>query len=102
MIVMVYLFTLSLYAWAVLNPIAARTVVAELMRRRRRYLIRRYGTRSANRLFLEFRRRALRQGLDPGLVDTIILEYRPFVTERLGTQIANVRLGKTTPLERNF
>lgn len=104
MIVLAYLFILlsALYAWAVLNPMAARTFVAGLMRRRRRYLVQHYGRRSADRLFREFRRRALEEGADAALIETVIHEYRPGVIEHLGTQAANARLGKPRPLERYF
>ncbi len=104
MIILQYFFLLllSLYAWAVLNPMAARTFVAGLMRRRRRYLVQHYGRRSANRFFSEFRRRALEEGADAALIEDVIDGYRPEVIERLGTQESNARLGKPRPLERYF
>lgn len=92
----------GLYAWAVLNPMAARALVARLMRRRRRHLVQYYGQRSADRLFHEFRRRALEEGADAALIETIIHEHRPWVIEHLGTQAANAHVGKPRPLERYF
>ena len=104
MIILEYslILLLALYAWAVLNPLAARTFVAGLMRRRRRYLVQHYGQRSADRLFREFRHRALEQGADAALIEAVIHEYRPKLIERLGTQESNARLGKPRPLERYF
>ena len=104
MIILEYFFILllALYVWAVLNPLVARTFVAGLMRRRRRYLVQHYGQRSADRLFREFRRRALEEGADAALIEAVIHEYRPKLIERLGTQESNARLGKPRPLERYF
>ena len=104
MIILQYFFLLllALYTWAVLNPMAARTFVAGLVRRRRRYLVQHYGRRSANRLFREFRRRALVEGADAELIEDVIDGYRPEVIERLGTQESDARLGKPRPLERYF
>ena len=104
MIILQYFFLLllALYAWAVLNPMAARTFVAGLVRRRRRYLVQHYGRRSANRLFREFRHRALAEGADAGLIEDVIDGYRPEGIESLGTRVSNVRLGKPRPLERYF
>ena len=104
MIILEYslILLLALYAWAVLNPLVARTFVAGLMRRRRRYLVQHYGQRSADRLFREFRRRALEEGADAALIEAVIHEYRPKLIERLGTQESNARLGKPRPLERYF
>ena len=104
MIILEYslILLLALYAWAVLNPLVARTFVAGLMRRRRRYLVQHYGQRSAARLFREFRRRALEEGADAALIEAVIHEYRPKLIERLGTQESNARLGKPRPLERYF
>ena len=104
MIILEYslILLLALYAWAVLNPLVARTFVAGLMRRRRRYLVQHYGQRSADRLFREFRRRALTEGADAALIEAVIHEYRPGVIERLGTQESDACLGKPRPLERYF
>ncbi len=93
---------LALYAWAVLNPMAARTFVARLMRRRRRHLVQHYGRRSADRLFRKFRRQALEEGADAALIEAVIHEYRPEVIEHLGTHESDARLGKPRPLERYF
>jgi len=104
MLILQYFFILvvALYAWAVLNPMAARTFVAGLIRRRRRYLTQHYGQRSADRFFREFRRRALAEGADAALIEEVIREYRPEVIEYLGTQESDARLGKPRPLERYF
>lgn len=104
MIILRYFFImlLAFYAWAILNPMAARTFVAGLLRRRRRYLVHHYGRRSADRLFREFRRRALEEGADAALIEAVIHEYRPGVIEHLGTQESDARLGKPRPLERHF
>lgn len=104
MIVLGYFFILllALYAWAVLNPMAARTFVAGLMRRRRRYLVQHYGQQSADRLFRKFRRRALAEGADTTLIEAVIQEYRLEMIEHLGTQESDARLGKPRPRERYF
>ena len=104
MIILEYslILLLALYVWAVLNPMVARTFVAGLMRRRRRYLVQHYGQRSADRLFRKFRRQALEEGADAALIEDVMDGYRPEVIEHLGTQESDARLGKPRPPERYF
>lgn len=96
----VFTLLLAAYAWAVLDPAAARSLVAHLKRSWRLYLIERHGGRAAKRLFRRLRQEARKQGIAREIVEAAIDKHHDELVWQLGTREANARLGEPTPLER--
>jgi hypothetical protein len=94
--------SLLLYLLAVSSPASTTAVVAELKRRWRLYLIKRYGNTEFQQFAAKFRKRAVRDGYRKSDIETLLSQHKTLVIERLGTRIVNAKLGEPTPLERYF
>ena len=93
---------LFLYAWAVINPLLARTIMAELKRRWRLYLIQRGGEHAVQVAAQRLTRLADRKHIEPHIVHEVLAARRLEMIERLGRRYADQVLGEPTPLERYF
>ena len=96
----IFTLLMAVYVWAVLDPAAARSLVAHLKRSWRLYLIERHGDRAAKRLFRRLRQEAHKQGIEMEIVEEAIDKHYDELVWQLGTREANARLGEPTPLER--
>jgi hypothetical protein len=90
----------ALFRWVSSHPATAKSLVAELKRRWRLRIIQKYGTLAADDFNREFRQRASKEGLPPEIVEQVVAESTPEMIRKLGSEIANQRLGEPTPLER--
>jgi hypothetical protein len=101
-IISLILIPLAIYAWASANPVQAKSHIAQLKRRWRRYLVHHRGQAVASELANEFREQAQRQGFETDQIEETISEHWPELVERLGVKETNASLGEPTPLERIF
>lgn len=93
---------LLIYAWAVVYPLQAAAIVADLKRRWRRYLIRRKGEEAAAEIVHVFRVQAQNLGFQEEQIEEVIRDNWPGLVEKLGTRETNASLGEPTALERYF
>src|SRR5258708_29720182 len=91
-----------LVALAVCSPSSARAVVAKLKRRYRLYLIRRYGNIDYQDFANRLKQHMASKGYKKIEAKLFLCEHKDEVIKRLGTRIANAKLGEPTPLERFF
>jgi hypothetical protein len=90
-----------IYGWAIAHPLQARSLVAELKRQWRLYLIQRKGESAAADVVQAFRVQARNQGVQSEQIEEIISEKWPELVERLGTKATNDSLGEPTSLENH-
>jgi hypothetical protein len=101
-IITLILIPLAIYAWATANPGQAKSFIAELKRRWRRYLVHHKGQAVASELANAFQDQARRQWFEQDQIEEAIAEAWPELVERLGARETNASLGEPSPLERTF
>ena len=93
---------LLFFAWVVLCPHQALTLIVEFKRRWRLYIIQSAGKRGAQELARRLHAWALQNGIDPDLVNQMLNGKNSEIVYRLGIRQANLRLGEPTLFERTF
>ena len=93
---------LLFFAWVVVCPHQALTLILEIKRRWRLYIIQSAGKRGAQELARRLHVWALQNGIDPDLVDQVMNGNNSEIVYRLGTRQANLQLGEPTSFERTF
>ena len=101
-IISLILIPLAVYAWATANPGQAKSFIAELKRRWRRYLVHLRGQAVASELANTFRDMARSQGFEQDQIEATIAKEWPELVDRLGTKEVNMSLGEPSVLERTF
>ena len=92
----------AIYGWAIANPVQAKSHIAQLKRRWRRYLVHHRGQAAASELANEFRDQAQKQGFESDQIEETISKHWLELVERLGVKETDASLGGPTPLERIF
>ena len=98
-VTLLILVPLMINGWAIAHPLQARSLVAELKRQWRLYLIQRKGESAAADVVQELRVQARNQGMRSEQIEKVISEKWPELVERLGTKATNDSLGEPTSLE---
>ena len=89
-----------LFTWVIILPQQAQTLLAELKRRLRLWVIQQTGERAARSVTRELYQKAVQAGYDPDLVKEILDEDWDIICERLGRPNADEILGEPSTLER--
>ena len=102
MVYTLILLVFALLAWATLMPRDVRSLIAELKRRQRLRLIRRYGSHGAAEVSKRVHKYAEEQGIEVELVEDVLKERHKMIVERIGRRRADEILGEPGPTERYF
>src|SRR5438552_11093099 len=89
---------LLLCTFVVNSPASAKAIVAELKRRWRLYLIKRYGNIEFQNFAAKFRKLIARKGYQKSDVEALLSEHKDLIIERLGVKVVNTKLGEPTQL----
>lgn len=97
-----YLFTsfAILLAWVISFPQEIRSILAEMKRQLRLWVIQYTGEKAAQEIAQGFYLSAGRKGHDSKMVKQVLDENWEIIRDRLGTPLANDILGEPSPLER--
>ncbi len=88
-----------IWATVVVSPNLAISIVSDIKKKYRLYLINHYGNKAFQKFAANFKKSAKKQGLSVEHADHILEAHKTEIIKKLGTKVADERLGEPSTFD---